>query len=347
MVNYLKIRHGLFLRSMVVLTVLISSSLTLADVCTALNSELQARYPSYQQSIWMQEDGREISWSRVGPEGGSPVLYAHGNPGSRFELLFFEALAIKHNLVFYLIERPGFGCSSFVDGYQLSDYADDAHRFVSEYLKITTLDAFGWSSGGPPTLALGYYHPELINRLVISSSYSNFGELVSARDLMRSHHRRGPGLSEKAPHLFHGLLTLIGWASHKLPNVYFKVTESEVSDADKRILELPGIKPMFLLNQEAAFERGANGPTQDLEVQWQPWPFSLKGLGVPVLLLQGEEDRLVPAEFVHHLSQTIPDSSLWLLQGQGHLFPLDIDYQEKILEWLQLETKSSRKVTRE
>jgi len=302
--------------------------------CKQLDQALRDKYPSYQQKTLATESGRLVSWSQVGSDDGVPVLYAHGNPGSRFELLFFHDVAVELGLNLILMERSGFGCSEYVEGYSLADYAEDVARLLRNQKIDSPVKAFGWSSGGPPTMALGAYLPGSVSRLAVASSYTNFGEMSAAKAIMKEYHRPGPALSDRAPRLFHGLVWMVGWASHRIPNVYFKMTEHEVSSSDKRLLEMKHNKNLFMLNQESAFEQGAEGAIHDLEVQWQPWPFQLAAVETPLLLLQGLEDKLVPKEFVFHMHGKTKNSELITFEKEGHLFPLNVYHQKEIFFWL-------------
>ena len=302
--------------------------------CKQLDQALRDKYPSYQQKTLATESGRLVSWSQVGSDDGVPVLYAHGNPGSRFELLFFHDVAVELGLNLILMERSGFGCSEYVEGYSLADYAEDVARLLRNQKIDSSVKAFGWSSGGPPTMALGAYLPGSVSRLAVASSYTNFGEMSAAKAIMKEYHRPGPALSDRAPRLFHGLVWMVGWASHRIPNVYFKMTEHEVSSSDKRILELEPNKTLFMLNQEAAFEQGVEGAIQDLEVQWKSWPFQLASVETSLLLLHGLEDKLVPKEFVFHIKSKTKNSELVTFENEGHLFPLSAYHQKQIFFWL-------------
>ena len=331
MVRYLNLL--LLVRYGIALVLLGGSNYLLAE-CRQLEQSLKDRYPTYQQQVLSKENGRLFSWSQVGAEDGVPVLYAHGNPGSRFESLFFHDVAVELGLNFILIERPGFGCSDYVKGYSLADYAEDVARLLRDQKIDSPVKAFGWSSGGPPTMALGAYLPRSVSRLAVASSYTNFGEMSAAKAIMKEYHRPGPALSDRAPRLFHGLVWMVGWASHRIPNVYFKMTEHEVSSSDKRLLEIKHNKNLFMLNQESAFEQGAEGAIHDLEVQWQPWPFQLAAVETPLLLLQGLEDKLVPKEFVFHMHGKTKNSELITFEKEGHLFPLNVYHQKEIFFWL-------------
>ena len=314
--------------------ILLGVSNYLLAECKQLDQALRDKYPSYQQKTLSTERGRLVSWSQVGSDDGVPVLYAHGNPGSRFELLFFHDVAVELGLNLMLMERPGFGCSEYVEGYSLADYAEDVARLLRDQKIDSPVKAFGWSSGGPPTMALGAYLPGSVSRLAVASSYTNFGEMSAAKAIMKEYHRPGPALSDRAPRLFHGLVWMVGWASHRIPNVYFRMTEHEVSSSDKRLLEMKYNKTLFMLNQESAFEQGAEGAIHDLEVQWQPWPFQLASVETPLLLLQGLEDKLVPKEFVFHMHSKTMNSELVTFEKEGHLFPLNVYHQKEIFFWL-------------
>jgi len=336
MVNIFFLRINSAFRLLVFMMLFLGCYIEVAadELCAPLPDELSLRYGSYDQFQARNQLGRQISWSRVGASNQRIVFYAHGNPGSRFEALFFHDYALSAGITLYVLERPGFGCSDYKAEYSLSDYAEDTKWLYQRLGLNQPVSLMGWSSGGPPSLAVASYYPALVRRVVVASSYSNFGEMPSAKALMKQYHRPGPLLSDKTPRLFHGLISMVGWASHKLPNVYFKVTEQEVSLSDRTILEQPGVKGLFLLNQEEAFAQGAHGAIQDLTTQWQPWPFGLRDVSSQVLLVQGGEDKLVPKEFVFHMAQAIPGAQLEFLSSEGHLYPLSKEYQKVLLGWL-------------
>lgn len=49
----------------------------------------------------------------------------------------------------------------------------------------------------------------------------------------------------------------------------------------------------------------------------------LPEIRVPSLILCGEQDRLTPLKYAHHLNEQIPDSTLVLLEGAGHMVMLE------------------------
>jgi len=276
-------------------------------------------------------DGRKIAWMERGDVNGFPVFYAHGNPGSRLELLFLDKKAQEYGIRLIVLERPGLGRSDYVSDYGLLDFAADLEKLADEK-NIDQFGLIGWSSGGPPILATAHQFPERTKFAISISGYTNFGEFDKARELMKNYNLRGPELSEKRPQLFNQAVKLVRWTDLKLPNFYMKMAEAEMPSADRTILEDKQSAELFIRNQQEALKQGTEGAIQDLEVQWAPWSFSLKNIQVPVFIYQGKKDTFVPWEFGEHLANTIPSASLTLIPDAGHLIPLDPIFQDDIFK---------------
>lgn len=277
--------------------------------------------------------GRQVSWLELGNPVGAPVMYAHGNPGSRVELFFFHHQACKENIRLLVVERPGFGDSEVDERASLKSIAADMDA-IADFHSIDQVYLLGWSSGGPPALAMAYYYPKRVRAVTVLSSYTNFGEMENACSLMGQDDMVAPTLAEKTPHLFHGLVRAIGWAGRNLPSFYLGVAEAEVNEADQKVLQDKSRKSLFAESQELAFKQGADGAIRDLEMQWEAWPFSLKDIQKPVTIYQGKSDVFVPWQFAEHLHENITGSCLQLMPGAGHLYPLVPEYQREIFSAL-------------
>ncbi|WP_175481900.1 alpha/beta fold hydrolase [Marinobacter zhejiangensis] len=274
-------------------------------------------------------NGRTLAWMERGAPDGFPVFYAHGNPGSRLELLFLDRKAADYGLRLIALDRPGFGQSDFASEYGLLDYAADV-EYLADHLGISRFGLLGWSSGGPPVLAAAYQMPERVAFAVSASGYTNFGEYPQAESLMKNYNLRGPELSEHRPVLFSHAVKLAGWVDRTLPNFYMKMAESEMPAPDRDILQDRQIAELFMRNQQESVTQGVDGVIQDLEVQWAPWPFLLADIDVPVYLFQGQKDTFVPWLFATHLQQSIAGAELTLMEDQGHLYVLSPVFQDQI-----------------
>ncbi len=64
----------------------------------------------------------------------------------------------------------------------------------------------------------------------------------------------------------------------------------------------------------------------------RPWGFGLGDVAAPVLLVQGEEDRVVPSGHARWMQGQLPVSELRLLPGDGHVSALDA--VPELLDWI-------------
>jgi pimeloyl-ACP methyl ester carboxylesterase len=68
---------------------------------------------------------------------------------------------------------------------------------------------------------------------------------------------------------------------------------------------------------------GPDGLIDDDVALVSPWGFELSQISVPVLLVQGGQDRVIPPAHADWLLSHIPRSELWLRPGDGHISILD------------------------
>ena len=76
-------------------------------------------------------DGTRIGYAEVGNPDGPPVVYLHGNPGSRLEvdLPAFRRAAERLGIRLLAPDRPGIGISSF-HSFSLREYPQLIGRFA-------------------------------------------------------------------------------------------------------------------------------------------------------------------------------------------------------------------------
>lgn len=73
----------------------------------------------------------------------------------------------------------------------------------------------------------------------------------------------------------------------------------------------------------SAGELGAEGEIEDDVAYTTPWGFALTDLVVPVLVVQGDADRVVPPAHGAFLHRSIRNSAFWPREGDGHISVLD------------------------
>jgi pimeloyl-ACP methyl ester carboxylesterase len=75
---------------------------------------------------------------------------------------------------------------------------------------------------------------------------------------------------------------------------------------------------LLTLARAEAFRQGVAGYAQDILIQGRPWPFDPGSIAVPVHVVHGELDTVLPLAHSRHTSELIPGSTLHLLPGHGH-----------------------------
>ena len=75
-------------------------------------------------------DGRRVAFSRYGPDGGRPVLFHYGSPGTRHLGPRMVDAVERHGVQLLVLERPGYGASTRRPGRSIADVVADAAALV-------------------------------------------------------------------------------------------------------------------------------------------------------------------------------------------------------------------------
>lgn len=277
---------------------------------------------------------RTVTWMEAGDPGGFPLIYAHGNPGCRLEIEFLHLSAKAHGFRLITMDRPGLGGSSLVQPYDLTRFAADTERLADE-LGLAGFALMGWSSGGPMVLAAAHALPERVRAVAVVASYTNFGDWPEGKELLDDFQLRGLVWLENRPTLANRVLSVVRWTDLELPNFYLKLARKEMAPSDRQQLQDDARADLFIRIQQEALHQGVEGAMLDLEMQWQPWPFSLREVEVPVQLFQGRADTFVPWPFAEHMVGALPRAQLTLADEYGHLMPMAPEVQRRMFRSLQ------------
>jgi pimeloyl-ACP methyl ester carboxylesterase len=81
-----------------------------------------------------------------------------------------------------------------------------------------------------------------------------------------------------------------------------------------------------------AIKAGLDGMVDDDLAYVAPWGFDPGRITVPVLLMHGDEDRMVPSAHARWLARHCPAAELRLCPGEGHISVLN--FAETAVDWL-------------
>lgn len=234
-----------------------------------------------------------------------PVFWHHGTPniGSPPEPLF--AAAERNGMRWISYDRPGYGTSTPVHDRDIASAAADVAT-IADAAGIGRFAVLGHSGGGPHALACAAL---LADRVVAAVSVSGLAPFGAAgldwfagmypggeADLRAAHQGRAErearlAQSEFDPEMFTAA-----------DNATFNTEWSWLADVAGQ-----------------AIRQGPAGMVEDDLAYTRPWGFEPAAIAVPVLLVHGESDRIVPSTHSEWLARHIAAAELWLRRGDGHI----------------------------
>ena len=241
-------------------------------------------------------DGRRLFHARRGE--GEPLLLIQGLSGNHLHWTepFLDLLARDFDVVAY--DHRGIGRSGPAEaGYSIRDLADDAAA-VLDALDIERAHVLGISMGGMVAQELVLRHPERLRTLALGCTSPG-----------------GPRAARTDPAIISRLseLLLSGRVGEAMAEGYaYNVSETYARDPGglerlKAIAaELPGELPVMLAQLQAI----AGHDTLN----------RLGAIEVPVLVVHGNEDRILPVANAHLIADAIEQARLEIVNGVGHLF---------------------------
>jgi pimeloyl-ACP methyl ester carboxylesterase len=259
-------------------------------------------------------DGSVITSEVVGAEDGRPLLVCHGLADSRLAAHSFAEAARALGWRVVAPDRPGIGESDPRHLDTVVDWVQDAER-VLDAVGADSAAVLGVSGGGAFAAACAAELPGRVSSLVLVSALGLPGwptrGMASGERLSLTLARHEPGFGG----WFLGRLAALARPS---PQVFLRLTASQLPETDRRVLDQPEFREPFLASYIEAFRGGSWGVAQDLRVLTRPWGFQLGSIQVPTVVHHGDADTTVPVEHARLFAQAIPGAHLRIHSGLGH-----------------------------
>jgi pimeloyl-ACP methyl ester carboxylesterase len=265
-------------------------------------------------------DGRTVH--AYDARAGSPtaLFWLHGSPnvGSPPEPLFAAAAANGLGWVSY--DRPGYGGSDPHDGRAVASAAADVAAIADE-LGIARFVVLGHSGGGPHALACAALLPERVIAAVSVSAPAPFD--ADGLDWFAG---SSPGITAENRAATGGRAALEAHSAEAEPedmDAFF--TEADLAALGGGWSWLAGVAGQ-------AMEQGNEGYFEDILAAVRPWGFQPAAIGVPVLIMHGAKDKMVPLAHGQWLARRIPAAEARAVPDAGHITVLDS--APEALTWL-------------
>jgi pimeloyl-ACP methyl ester carboxylesterase/1-acyl-sn-glycerol-3-phosphate acyltransferase len=279
-------------------------------------------------------DGRTLAYMDRGPRTGTPFLYFHGFQGSRLERVpGLDEILVKLHIRLISPDRPGIGLSTPAHARTVVGWAGDVRQLTEQILGPgQSFSILGFSAGATYALACGQLPGlraiSLVSGLGLPHLIANWRRF--SREVWRTL------LSAKLANFRSAIFLKIEkkhrdrifdhWES------YFEEVRRDLSADDQRILSQPLVEELYRENRREGYAQGPGCLLREVQAIYSDPRIDLAHLAAcTVLIVHGDEDRIVPVAVARDLHERIPASHLTELPGRGHYFLYDGNEMERVL----------------
>ena len=248
--------------------------------------------------------------------GGTPVVFLTHLAAvlDNWDPRIIDGIAARHHVITF--DNRGIGASSGSPSNSIEQMADDAITFVKA-MGYDKVDLLGFSLGGMVAQEIVLKEPQLVRTMVLAGTGPAGGEGISAvagvtfYDMLR-----GFFTGQDAKQFLFFTRTPSGIEAGK---AFLARLKERTEDRDREITV-----SAFLAQLEA------------LRVWGQKAPADLSVIKQPVLVVNGDNDRMVPTANTHDLARRLPNSQLIIYPDAGHggAFQFHADFVNSTLNFL-------------
>ena len=264
-------------------------------------------------------DGRRLHAYEAGDPGGALVVAHHGTPCSGVLARWWAEDAAARGIRLVGYDRPGYGGSDRHAGRSIADVATDVAA-IADHFGADRFRTWGVSGGGPHALACAALLPD---RVVAAATLASVAPYRAAgvdwlagmgQDNVDEFGAAEAGEGALRPFLADASAGLLGAG----PAGLAEEMRSILGAPDVAVLS--GEVASFMYAWLSTGQRhGFDGWLDDDLAFVGDWGFDPGSIRVPLLVLQGRHDLMVPFAHGEWLAENIPAASARLTEADGHL----------------------------
>jgi pimeloyl-ACP methyl ester carboxylesterase len=243
--------------------------------------------------------GTPFAYREVGPTTGIPVVFLHHFTAvlDDWDPEVVDAIAAERRVI--LVDLRGVGGSGGTTPDSVEAMAGDAVAFL-EALGLSTVDLLGFSLGGMVAQVIVQQRPDLVHRVILAGTAPAGDKGPAATGAVLQAAMERSGAQSKHPKHF----------------LFFSPTATSQAAADAFLARLDERKE----DRVAPVSNETIGAQLTALAKWEQGssPAGLANVDKPVLVVNGDDDTMLPTISSFHLAQMLPDVQLSIYPDSGH-----------------------------
>ena len=261
--------------------------------------------------------GTKFVYRQLGTDTGVPVIFLNHLAAEldRWDPRVVDGIAAKRRVIVF--DNRGIGTSEGSTPNSVAAMARDAVAFIRA-LGFEKVDLFGFSLGGFISQVIAQEEPQLVRKIILAGTGPAGGTgidkvtSVTIRDMMRA------ALTFKHPEYY---LFFTGTPNgRRAARDFLNRLKERAENRDK-----PVSIPAFIKQLKAIHAWGRQAPAD------------LSGIQHPVLVANGDNDKMVPTSNSVDMARRLPNAELVIYDDAGHggVFQYHEAFVERVLEFLE------------
>jgi pimeloyl-ACP methyl ester carboxylesterase len=285
-----------------------------------MNMRPQPAAPStwkYAPTRKIDVGGTKFAYRELGPEAGVPVIFFNHLAAEldRWDPRVVDTIAAKHRVIVF--DNRGVGASEGSTPDTVEAMARDATAFIRA-LGFEEVDLLGFSLGGFISQVIALEEPQLVRRMILAGTGPAGGvgidkvTSVTISDMIKA------ALTFKHPEYY---LFFTGTSNgRREARDFLRRLKERTYSRDK-----PVSISAFLAQLKAIRSWGRAAPAD------------LSRIKQPVLVANGDSDRMVPSSNSADLARRLPNAELVIYEDAGHggIFQYHEKFVERALQFLE------------
>ena len=276
-----------------------------------------------QHTMWKNAPTRTIeaggvtfAYRQLGPDTGVPVILLTHLAAvlDNWDPRVVDGIAARHRVIAF--DNRGVGASSGSTPTTIEEMAKDAVTFIRA-LGFDQVDLFGFSMGGMIAQVIAQEEPRLVRKMIIAGTGPAGGEGI-----------------DKVTRISY-LDTARGLLTRTDPKQYLFFTRTPNGRAAAKEF-LARLEERTHDRDEAISIGSFRAQLKAIHRWGRQTPADLSSIRQPVLVANGESDKMVPTQNTADLDRRLPNSQIVIYPDAGHggVFQFHEDFVKRALEFL-------------